>query len=346
MQSEITQLSTRINALRAAPVSVSTTEQINSLQASRQGLIAQNATLVSSGLAQGTSASLAAAAVAASDPISPKKSLNLIGGLLLGLIIGVGLAWTRNRLRPAVHSAEDVTSSVDLPLLASVPLKQRFAADDPALQEAYGVLHTNLMFAMRGDVRVVTIVGYNPGVGKTSTVQGLAAAATRGDREVLMIDGDMRAASLSERLGQSNRPGLVDVLQGAIPLDDALVSVDDGVWLLPTRRSRVNPASVLSGPATTDLIAEVRSRFDLVLIDSPPLSGLADGLILASQSDVVLLVARTGITKPADLLTAKTSVGNSMTPIAGTVVFEERATDTYYGAAPTGRAARSARIGR
>ncbi len=117
------------------------------------------------------------------------------------------------------------------------------------------------------------------------------------------------------------------MLQNAVPLDAALVQLEEGFWVLPSRPSRVNPAGLLAGSRTLSVLADLRERFDLVLIDSPPLAGLADGLILSSLSDVVVLVVRAGVTKPADLGAATSSLLHNMTPIAGTVVFEESALD-------------------
>jgi capsular exopolysaccharide synthesis family protein len=335
LNQEIAALNAQIAHLQSSSSTSTSGEQITALKAQRTALIAQQSSMAASGLAQGASATEAAAPQASSTPVSPKKTLNLLAGLLLGVLLGVALAWARQRLRPAIHSARDVSALVDLPVLASIPLKSRLKADDPALPEAYGVLHANLMFALRtGDMRIVTAVGFNPGVGKTSTVEGTARAASRGDRQVLVIDGDMRAATLSARFNQRDHPGLVDVLQGAIPLDSALVQVEHGLWLMPTRQAKVNPAGLLAGSRTFALLADLRERFDLVLIDSPPLSGLADGLILSSLSDAVVLVVRAGITKPADLTAATSSLLHNMTPIAGTVVFEELPEDTSYYYAP------------
>jgi capsular exopolysaccharide synthesis family protein len=329
LQTQITNLSNQITALSAGPRTAATTEQINGLNASRNALIAQNATLIANGLAQGTSAILSAPPVASASPISPSHSLDLLGGALLGVVLGVGLAWARASLRPAIHSADDVTALVDLPLLASIPLERGFQ-DDPALGEAYRVLHANLMFALRTrGVQVVTITGFNPRVGKTSTVEGLARTMSRGDRQVVVVDGDMRVAALSERLGYPNHPGMVDVLQGRMTLDDALVNIHEGLWLLPSVSSRVNAATLLSGSATHAMMAELRERFDVVLIDSPPLSGLADGLILSSHSDVVVLVVRAGVTRPRDLAAINNGTLN-MTPVLGTVVFEELTAEPYY----------------
>lgn len=337
LQQSISSLNSQIGALNANPnPTTTTTEQIASLRAARDALVSQNAGLVANGEAQGTSATEGAPPVASSTPISPKRSLNLIAGLLLGAVLGVGLAWLRELLRPAIHSAEDVTALADLPLLASIPLKSRLKPNDPSVAEAYGILQANLTFALRGDdMSVVTLVGFNPGVGKTSAIEGIARAGGRGERQLLIVDGDMRAATLSTRMGYSEQPGLSDVLQGRVTADDALVPVEEGLTLLPTMPARVNIASLLSGSRTFALMAELRERFDLVLIDSPPLSGLADGLILASQSDAVALVVRAGLTKPADVLSAMKSLRQNMTPIVGAVVFEELPVEAYYGAVAT-----------
>ncbi len=329
----ITNLSTRIAKLQASPKAnvPPTSAQISSLQASRQALIAQSATLVANGLAQGTSATLSAPPAASSSPIRPRRSLNLVAGLLLGLLLGVGLAWLREILQPGLRSADEAAALLDVPVLASIPIRPRLRAEDPVLPEAYDVLLTNLFFAMRDqDLRIVTFLGPNPQVGKTSTVEGLANVAVRGGRNVLIVDGDMRAGALSSRFGQGRHAGMTELLQGEIDLDEALVSLGSGLSLLPTRPSSINPPSLLSGARMRALSAELRERFDIVLIDSPPISGLADGLILASLSDAVVLVVRTGLTKPADLTAAAASLRQSQTPIAGLVVFEERPVESYY----------------
>ena len=336
VQQTVAGLSSSIARLQASPSAGTppTSEQISSLQASRQALIEQSATLVANGLAQGTSATLSAPPAASSSPIKPRRALNLVAGLLLGALLGVGLTWLREILQPGLRSAEEAATLLDVPLLASIPLKPGLRADDPSLLEAYDILHANLFFALRDrGLCVVTFVGPNPQVGKSSTVEGLAKAAVGGGRNVLIVDGDMRAGVLSSRLGYGAHSGMTDVLQETAALDDALISLGPGLSLLPTHRSTINPPSLLSGSNMKRLSAELRDRFDVVLIDSPPIAGLADGLILASLSDAVVIVARTGLTKPADLTAAAASLGQSQTSIAGIVVFEDRQVESYYPAA-------------
>ena len=123
---------------------------------------------------------------------------------------------------------------------------------------------------------------------------------------------------------------MAEVLTGASTLNEAIVRLDDGISLLPTRPSSEDVSELLSWRRTLALMSALRERFDLVLIDSPPLAGLVDGLILASQSDSVVLVVRAGVTKPADLATATNSLKHNKTPIAGLVVFEELVVNSYY----------------
>jgi capsular exopolysaccharide synthesis family protein len=331
LQQTINGLDTNIGALLAGPRTPTVTARLSSLRSTRNAVIAQNASLVANGVAQQTAASVSAAPVASSNPISPKLSLNLIAGLLVGILLGVGLAYLRNALRSGIQSAEDAAAVTDLPILASIPIKQRAPAEDPAVKEAYGVLYTNLLFSLhRTSASVVTVVGYNPQVGKSSVVQGLAEASVRSDRNMLIVDGDMRAAMLSKRLGFGGHPGLVDVLQGAVELDDTLIELRSGLSLLPTRESRVNPGTLLSGERMRAISATWRERFDVVIVDTPPIAGLADGLILCSLADAMVLVARAGVTKPAELTAATTSLYQTHTALSGLVVFEETASELYY----------------
>jgi capsular exopolysaccharide synthesis family protein len=326
LQGEISRLSTEIAAASSAPRSPASSSKLASLKAQLAELVTEDATLVSNGAAQATSATLAAPAVASATPVSPKKSLNLLGGLVLGLVIGIALAWARQILRPTIHSAQDVTSLVDAPLLGSIPLVAKPGPGNARLREAYGVLYTNLIFALRGDeMRVVTFVGYNQGAGKSSAVEGVARAAALSGRSVLVVDGDLRAGTLTQRLGAGGGPGLSDVLQNRIAVEEALVEVEEGVMLLPASPARgANPASLLAGSRTPRVMASLRNRFDLIVVDSPPLAGLADGLVLGAVSDAVVLVVRTDLTKPSEVNAAVRGLLQNSTTIAGVVIFEEQ----------------------
>lgn len=324
-------LTGEIATLQAQPATVAITQQIASLKASLQALITQNEALVASGLAQGTSATLASTPVAASDPISPRKSINLLGGAILGLVVGIGLAWLRMLLRPALQTAEAAASEVRWKVLASIPLKRKLQSEDPAVVEAYRILSTRLQLVMRErGQQVIAITSYGPQVGKTSTTKGLGEALAERGHRVLMIDGDMRAASLTSVLGFSSRPGLGDVLQGDSQPAPLIQPIEGSLYLLPTRPSRINAARLLSGQRTEGVIRALRAEFDYILIDTPPIAGLADGLILSSLADLIVFIVRAGITTPTDLRASLKSLDQVNTPVEGMVMFEELSADLYY----------------
>jgi capsular exopolysaccharide synthesis family protein len=303
------------------------------LQASRQALITQSAALIANGLAQGTNATLSAPPAASATPIKPRRSLNLLAGLVLGLLLGVAITWMRHILQPGLRSAEEAVAVLgDVPVLASIPLISGPRSEDPMLPEAYSILHTNLVFAMRDqDLGMVTFVGPDPQVGKTSTVEELANLAARwGGQRVLVLDGDMRAGTLSTRMGQSHHVGLGDLLGGDAELDEALVSLGPRLSLLPSRPSGANPPDLLAGSRMRTLVAELRMQFDIILVDSPPIAGLADALVLASLSDAVVMVVRAHRTTPSALTAAARSLRQAHARIAGVVVFEDRPVEAYY----------------
>jgi succinoglycan biosynthesis transport protein ExoP len=331
LQQAIDNLDAQIVALAAQPSTAATTAQIGSLRASRGALIAENANLAAAGVADQTSATVSAPPVASSSPVAPQPFLNLIAGLVLGALLGVGLAYLQSALRSEVQSAEEAAALTNVPVLASIPLRRPLFEDDASVQEAYGVLHTNLLFSLqRSEGTVVGIVSYNPQAGKSSVVQGLSEASVRSHGDMLIVDGDMRAATLSKRLGYAGYPGMADVLQGGVSFERALVELRPGLWLLPARESQVNPQTLLSSERMKTLSGEWRKRFDLVLVDTPAIAGLADGLILSAHADLLTLVVRTGLTRPSEVRSAMASLSQTHTPIAGVVVFEEPAVEARY----------------
>lgn len=304
---------------------------IAQLRASRQALLEQGAGLVADGVAEAGSARRVGPPSASADPVSPRPRLNIVAGIVLGLLLGAALAWWRERRAPALRSAEHAASLTDVPVLATIPLRRRAAAGDPVLGEAYDILHANFTFQARDHgPRVVTVIGENARVGKTSTVEGLALAAVRSGRSVALVDADLRMGELSARLGYGDSYGLRDIVGGGRSLDEVLVDPAPGLVLVPAHVPTPDPPSLLHSARTRDVIRKLRERFDLVLIDSPPIGQLADGLILASLSDAVLMVARSGVTSRPSLVSGVAKVRQTRTPIIGLVVFTALDLDASY----------------
>lgn len=333
-QEQQAQLQNRIAGITAQIAHAKSSGDVDALRGARTQLQAQLADVVAQGIQQGESASVFGSVTASNTPVSPRPHVNELAGLLLGLLIGVFLAWLRVRMDRGLHGAHEVEDVLEVPVLGTIPIRKRFTAEDAVLGEAFDVLRANLAFiALDRPLQTLTLTSFNPREGKSSTVEGLGYAAARGDMSVVLIDADVRTRTLSTRLGHADAPGLTNVVVGALPLHDALVEVYPGVMLLPAGPIPPNPPSLLASAQMRDVLDDLRTQFALVLIDSPPVAHLADASILASHSDGVIVVARVGVTDRSDLVDAAATLRHSPVPVVGAVVIERRTIDeTYYPA--------------
>lgn len=342
LQAQIKQQTAQINKLNPQRSSPAVAETITSLRATRAALTQQLAGLMANAVNRDGSVSIVAPPTAEAAPIKPRKRLNLVIGALLGLLVGIGAAWLRSAIDRQLHSSDEIEPLAKIPVLASIPLRRNVTADDPVTREAYDVLRTNLTFlSLDAPVSVLTVTSSESGEGKTATAEGLARAIARRDLKVLLVDGDLRTGKLSAALGASGRPGLVNAIAtGAAPLS-LLVNVAPGLALLPAGPTPPNPPSILASPKMADLLRGLRGRFDLIVIDSPPVGHLADAALLAALSDTSIIVARAGMTERSSLVAAVSALARTHTPVAGAVVYERRALDpVYYPAGGTARAQR------
>ncbi|HWG56065.1 MAG TPA: polysaccharide biosynthesis tyrosine autokinase [Gaiellaceae bacterium] len=340
LQARIAAIGEEIDELRVQEASdPDVAEQLTTLRTARAALANQLASIVANGIEQGGSVVLTSPPTASAIPISPRPLLNVVSGIMLGLLVGSGLAFLRSRLDRGLHSGDEVEELLGAPVLAAIPVRRRFSTDDAVLGEAYDVLRANLAFiALDRPLQVLTLTSYNPREGKTSSVEGLAYAAVRGGLDVVVIDGDVRTGALSERLGYAEMPGLTSVVAGMATLQDVLIEVTPGLSLLPSGPTPPNPPSLLASARMRELIADLRDRFALVLVDSPPVAHLADAAILAAVSDGIVVVSRVGVTARDDVATVAANLRHSPTPIVGSILLEPRTIDeTYYPAMSGGR---------
>lgn len=341
LQTKIGSISAQIDTLLRKSQTPSVVEQITSLRTTRSFLTQQLAQVAASAAQQGGAVTLAAPPAASPAPVSPKPKLNVVAGAVVGLLLGTGLAFLRARLDRGLRSAAEVEQLVDLPVLASIPLRRRYSSEDPVLGEAFDILRANLAFlSLDTAYQALTFSSYNPGEGKSSTVEGLAYAAVRGGMRVLVVDGDVRTHKLSDRFGHGGSPGLTSVIVGAATPEDAIVEIVPGLGFLPAGPVPPNPPSLLSSGRARSLLAELREEYALILIDAPPVAHLADASILAANSDGVVVVARLGVTERAHLPAALANLRQVPTPLVGVVLLEPRQIDhTYYPALSGGSAA-------
>jgi succinoglycan biosynthesis transport protein ExoP len=261
---------------------------------------------------------LAQEALPPASPSSPKTSRNTVLGGLLGLLIGLGLAFVLERLDRRIKGPEDLEAVYRLPMLGTVPessVLSRSARGDggkrtvlaPAEAEAFSLIRAHLrFFNVDRDLRTVIVASAAPGDGKTTIARHLAEAAARLGSRVLFIEVDLRHPTLAQQLAIQPGPGLTDVLIGAIPLEEATRAVDleappgEG---LTGRRLEVltagavqppNPGELLESRAMEAVLEQAKSAYDFVVIDTPPLTAVSDAFPLLTKVDGVVIVGWVG----------------------------------------------------
>ena len=275
-------------------------------------------------------------ALAPQKPVKPRKLLNLILGLLVGLIGGTGLAFFREYLDNSVRSPEEAERATGLPVYGCIyqmtpqpdaaPADKRnpyapflVTAQSPTVVEAYKLLRTNIDF-MRADQKVLLVTSAAPGEGKSLTVANMAIMFSTMGLKILVIDADLRNPCQHTIFGLSRKPGLSDVLAGKAPWPGALQSTSfEGLRLLPSGSSTPSSAELLTGKLFETLLSDVKQGFDLVLIDGPP-AGFSDVAILGARADRLFFVLEAGKTSVRDISAAKQALVHSKAPIAGVIL--------------------------
>ena len=236
----------------------------------------------------------------------PSLSRNLALGLLAGLMLGVLLALAFEYLDDTLKAPEDVEKQLGLSVLGVIPLLKlpmtpAKALDDPrsAFAESYRSVRTALQFATdTGVPRSLLVTSSTPAEGKSTTALTLARNFAQLGKRVLIIDADLRNPSLHRLLGVENTQGLSNYLAGAAKATDVIRATDTpGLMFMSTGPLPPNPAELLMGPKMLSLITIAREKFDQVIIDGPPVMGLADAPILGNLASGTLLVVEAGETR-------------------------------------------------
>jgi capsular exopolysaccharide synthesis family protein len=282
-------------------------------------------------------------------PISPRLKFNLAVAGVVGLLLGLVLAWIRDQLDRTVRSADEIESLTGRPVLATIPLvRQPDALSTPALADAYSFLRVNLGVTLgsnRGSV--ITLTSSREGEGKTSTTIGLGRSLVGAGRRVLLMDVDLRRGGLSRTLGVDGRRGLTECLRGELAPEDALVMVG-GMYVFPAGSGDLNSAALLDSARFENLLQDLRETYDYVLVDTTPARAIADAVLVGARSDGILLVSRAGLVDRRELASASNTLHGAAFNLLGVVVYTPEASDVGYeyqmvDPAPSGRKRRLAR---
>jgi Mrp family chromosome partitioning ATPase len=291
----------------------------------------------------------------------------------LGLVLGVALAFFAEAIDTRVADADEIAERVEQPLLARIPPSRRTRErglamiDDPGgpEAEAFRMLRTNLELAnLDVRARVILVTSSVPREGKTTTAANLALALAARGRRVILCDLDSRNPQLASLFGLKEAPGIVDVTLRRVGLDEALISVPipsavgfESLQKLPSpfdtpsngdepadAQGRIDvlafgklvpdPGEFVGTQAVADLLAELRERADLVIVDAAPLLHVADALTLSTRVDAILVVARISVVRRPMLEELRRVLDRVGTPTLGFVAIGCPESTSHYGYGP------------
>jgi len=232
-------------------------------------------------------------------PSWPRLPLILALAIFVGLLLSFACVVLREQLFDAVRIPDDVTDRLRLPLLGSVPdtddIEAEMADPKSPISEAFNSVRTALALAEGGMPKTVLFTSSQASEGKSSSCHALALSLARLGRRVLIVDADLRRPNAHRLFGAKNQNGLSAVLAGLTPVDEAIQSPrGDGVSLLPAGEISPNPSELVNSPQFISLVRDLSERYDVVLVDSAPVLGIADAIILSSEVEATVFVIEAG----------------------------------------------------
>ncbi|HEY5805586.1 MAG TPA: polysaccharide biosynthesis tyrosine autokinase [Lysobacter sp.] len=273
---------------------------------------------------------------------SPRALLNLAAGLAFGLGLGVLMAFLVHHLDSTVHDPKALAVASGLPVLGAIPrLEQGVTTAQAAVDlrspfaEAYRSVRTALQFAtVNGLPGSLLITSTGPGEGKSTTAHELARNIAQLGKRVVLVDADLRNPSVHKATGLSSAMGLSNLLAGARELDDVLQHVPgDKLYVITSGPLPPNPPELLAGDLLPKLLAQLQERFDLVVLDGPPVLGLADVPLLANLAESTIVVASADDTRKDALRVALQRLKAARARVIGAVLtrFDLKRTGEGYG---------------
>jgi tyrosine-protein kinase Etk/Wzc len=290
-------------------------------------------------------------AITPDQPLKPQKKKNLLLGLLLGLMAGVGAVFFIEYLDDTIKGSEEAQRVIGAPILAIIPFIDSDEEQQTdlhaslithlrpksAIAEAFRSLRTSLHFsAINREKQVLIVTSTFPGEGKSTIAANLAITLSQTGAQVLVIDGDLRRPSLHSKFKHSKIPGLSELLAGDVAA--ASVLHDTGIpnlSLITAGTTPPNPAELLGSEKMADLLTSLRGQYDHIIIDAPPVLAVTDAPLLTNRCDLVLVVLETERVPVKAAQRMVEMLANVQAPVGGVVINDKSNTSMerygYYG---------------
>jgi capsular exopolysaccharide synthesis family protein len=258
-------------------------------------------------------------------PSRPRIVLNIALGVFFGLVLGFGVAFFIEYLDTSVKTMEDIETYFGLPVLAVVPrgvgVLMNLPPEAPDA-EPYRILRTNIEFNRKqADANVLTIVSGGPGEGKSTTLVNLAHAFAMSGMKTLVVDADLRRPTQHKIFGVSNSKGLTDYLSKGVPIDELILSTKvEGLSMVPSGKLPAGAIAMLNSRRMLALISELKTRYDMILIDAPPILGVSDSSVIVRAVDMTIIVIQHRRFPRSMLLRVKNGVINAGGNLMGAVL--------------------------
>ncbi len=298
-------------------------------------------------------------AVTPTAPVRPKVALNLIIGAFFGLVLGMCLVFLRNAMDNRIRKPEDLRK-LGIGVVGIVPDMTRVLKDDfdgrdriveegrsystsliallnplSPVSENYRRMRTNIQFSRPDEnVQVIMVTSSGPGEGKTVTAANLAITMAQAGRPTLYMDADLRRPAGHKMLGIEKEPGLVELLFDKLPFDqDLFASGIDDLYVIPAGSSVPNPAELMGSRRMKEFLTKLRTHFDYIVIDTPPVLAVTDAVLLSSLSDATVVVVSANETDLHSLERTIESLRAVDAPVVGSILnrFDVKRAYGYYG---------------
>jgi capsular exopolysaccharide synthesis family protein len=315
--------------------------EIAATESSYQNLLARYQELQVAENLQVSNARILTPALIPGVPIRSRQYINLLQGLIGGIVLGVATALLLERLDNTIKTPQSAKDLLGYTLLGYIPPfpNESFTPEvivrnqpDSPISEAFRMLQTNLrFFNSEQSIKVIVVASSVPKEGKSTVAANLAFSMSQLGRNVLLVDADLRNPSQHKIWEISNEVGLSNILKSQVDVDQALTQITPNLEVITVGESNNNPAALLDSSQMAIFVAQVAQRYDFVIIDTAPLTLVADATILGKLVNGILFVVKPGVVNSTSISLSKEMLEKADQNVLGMVMNGINANQQYYG---------------